>query len=348
MKKYLKHGLPIVITLLLAWFLLRNGIQWSDLRSILDQAQWGWLALALLWTACAYAAVTWLNEILLQRYSARVPYGKQFLIQLAMAFIETVVPSAAISGVMLRARLLKPHGVSADVTGATTLVETALLSASVLLPAVPAACIALVEGIGGFGILSRWSCVMLGVTILIGVTIWQWNAPVFVHLRTRGIQRTAGFWDGTIQPRWPKYFEEWPAQRVIGRIQYLWTESMASVRVRPYAILLSLLAHFVFEGLGLMMCFYALGQRLPVTTLLLLYPLTIAINTFGAVPGGVGLAEVSLSALYAQFGIAIEVAVAIALTYRLTGYWFPRVVGGLAWLWMERGNPGQSITESPP
>ncbi len=82
-------------------------------------------------------------------------------------------------------------------------------------------------------------------------------------------------------------------------------------------------------------CFYAFGQRLPLYTMLLLYTLTITINTLGAIPGGVGLAEVSLAALYTQFGVELERAVIIALAYRLTGYWLPRAVGGLSWLWLE-------------
>jgi hypothetical protein len=108
------------------------------------------------------------------------------------------------------------------------------------------------------------------------------------------------------------------------------------------------LGRFGFEALSLIMTFYALGQVLPFATLILLYALTIAINTIGAVlPGGVGLAEVSLSALYAQFGIPTEAAVTIALAYRLTGYWFPRLVGGLALLWIEREEYRRSISESP-
>jgi len=339
MQKILKYSLPLIITLLLVSLLLRNGIHLDDLRSILDRSQKGWLALALLSMACAYGAVTWLNEILLKRFNARVPYGEQFLIQLAMAFIETVVPSAAISGVILRARLLKPHGVSADVATATTLVETTLLTASLILPGAAVVCIAMVEGIPGFGLLSNWIFFISGVIIMIVLTNGKWNAAVFVDIKARAIQATSRFWEQAIQPRWPTYFEHWPAQRVNERIQYLWSESIASIQAQPISILLSLLTHFIFEALCLAMCFYALGQKLPLTTLFLLYPLTIAINTFGTVPGGIGLAEVSLSALYVQFGIAIEAAISLAITYRVMGYWFPRVAGGLAWLWIERENP---------
>ena len=87
------------------------------------------------------------------------------------------------------------------------------------------------------------------------------------------------------------------------------------------------------------MCFYALGQRLPWPTMLLVYTLTIVVNSLGAIPGGIGLAEVSLAALYAQFGVPPQTAVIIALAYRLTDYWLPRLSGGLAWLWLERKYP---------
>ena len=347
MNKYLKRILPLLITLLLAWFLLRRGIRWGDLQSVLHQAQWGWLSLALVWQVGAYGAVTWLNEILLQRYGIKVAYAKQYVVQLAMAFIEAAVPSASISGVMLRARLLKPHGVSADVATATTLAETMLIFLSVVLLALPVAGIAMLNGIQGFGRLSRGLFLMIGVAIWIGITIWQWNAPRFDQFRVKQLQAAIHFWERNIQPRWPQYFGDWSALRVTERLRYLWSETVASLGVHPYAIFLSLLARFGFEALSLMMCFYALGQSLPVATLILLYALSIAVNTIGAVlPGGVGLAEVSLAALYAQFGIPTEAAVAIALAYRLTGYWFPRVVGGVALLWIEREEFRRSISEN--
>jgi uncharacterized protein (TIRG00374 family) len=114
------------------------------------------------------------------------------------------------------------------------------------------------------------------------------------------------------------------------------TEFISFLYDRPFAIILSLLARSGFEALGLMMCFFALGQSLPIQTILLIYILTIVVNTLGAIPGGIGLAELSLTALYAQFGISAELALAVALASRLTNYWLPRVFGGVAWLWMER------------
>ena len=348
MNKYLKHILPLLITLTLAWLFFQRGISWNALRSVLIQAQWGWLLLALTCEAGAYCAVTWLNEILLQRYGIKVPYGKQLAVQLAMAFIEAALPSVSISGLVLRARLLKPHGVTPDVTTATSLAESTLITASVLLFALPVAGIAMMNGLNGLGNFDRLLLFFTGIAILIGITIWQWNSTPFANSRAQLFQWADRFWQCHIQSRWPLRLGDWSAKRVVERIRYLWVETIASVRARPYVILFSLLARFGFEALCLMMCFYALGQNLPIATLLFLYSLTIAISTLGAIPGGVGLAEVSLSALYAQFGIGTETALAIALVYRLIGYWIPRVAGGLIWIWLEQAGPRLHISESIP
>ncbi|MCX6059676.1 MAG: lysylphosphatidylglycerol synthase transmembrane domain-containing protein [Chloroflexi bacterium] len=345
MNKFIKRSLPILITIALAWFVFRRGIHWGDLRSVLIQARWGWLLLALAAEAGAYGAVTWLNEILLQRYGLKVPYGKQFIVQLVMAFIEVALPSASISGLVLRARLLKPHGVSPDVATASTMAETVLITLSVLLFVLPVAAFAMLNGLAGFSGADRLLWFLAGSTLFLGITMWQWKSTPLVNFRTQSLHSASRIWKGYFQMRWPRQLEDWPAERIIQRVRYLWVETVASLIARPHQIFLSLMARTAFEALCLMMCFLALGQKLPVANLLLLYLLTIAINTLGGIPGGVGLAEVSLSAIYTQFGVATETAVVIALAYRLTGYWFPRVIGGLAWIWLERGDPNRHILE---
>jgi hypothetical protein len=292
--------------------------------------------------------VTFLNQILLQGYSAFVPFTKQFVVQLAMAFIEALVPSASISGVVLRARLLKPHGVSADVATATVITEGSLILASVLLPALLLAGLFIFQGAYHLYNLGRWLALFIGSFLLIGITFWQWNAQPFALFRTRLLDWISPIWEKNFQSRWPAIFGSWTAGRIIQRGRYLWAETSSAVRNRPYAILISLIARSGFEALCLGMCFYALGTSLPVITLLLIYSLTIAINTLGAIPGGIGLAEVSLSALYSQLGISAEIALTIALAYRMVGYWIPRVVGGVAWLWIEQLTPQPANAEVIP
>jgi len=348
MNKYLKYVLPLLITILLGWFLLQRGIRWNDLQSVLHRANLGALLLALICQTASFGAVTYLNQILLQGYGAAVPFRRQYGVQLAMAFVEAIVPSASISGVVLRARLLKPNGVSADVAAATTLTEGTLIVASVVLTTVLLAGLAVFYGAYDYYNLIHGLAFFVIALILTGVGIWQWNARQFSRFRAQLLQWLSRAWEQNILKRWPEQLGAWSAEWIIGRFRYLQDETVSSLRNRPYAIMISLMARYGFEALCLALCFYSLAQKLPMITLLFVYSLTITINTLGAIPGGIGLAELTLSALYSQLGITTEMAVTIALAYRLVGYWFPRIAGGLVWLWIEQLNSQQSTSEVTP
>jgi len=336
MRKILARALPWLITFLLVVFLARQGPSLSDLHQVITQAQWFWLLLAVLFQAGAYGAVAWLNELLLSQYQVLVPWLRQYVIQLIMAFIEAAIPSAAISGLVLRARLLKPYGATADVASVTTIVETGLISASVLIPALVGVGWMLLHGLGDSRI--EWTVLLWGIGILgIGAAlVWQWSSTCFKAARQRWVCRLCSWWDQRLLPRYPARLGQWPSARLVARVHYLMREMATLLRTRPASIASALFLRTTCEALGFIGCFYAFGQRLPLYTMLLLYTLTITVNTLGAIPGGVGLAEVSLAALYTQFGVELERAVIIALTYRLTGYWLPRAAGGLSWLWLER------------
>ncbi|MCS7222561.1 MAG: lysylphosphatidylglycerol synthase transmembrane domain-containing protein [Anaerolineae bacterium] len=339
--------LPWLITLLLVIFLIRQGPSLSDLHRVIVQAQWFWLLLAVLFQAGAYGAITWLNELLLSQYRVLVPWLRQYLIQLIMAFIEAAIPSMAISGLVLRARLLKPYGATADVASVTTVVETVLISASVIFPAFVGLGWMLLHGIGDRRI--EWTVLLWGIGFLGGgaVLIWQWRSARLKAIQRRWVFGLGSWWDQYLLSRFPDRLGQWPSARWIARARYLMAEMTILLRTRPIAIVSALCLRTASEALGFIGCFYAFGQRLPPYTLLLLYTLTITINTLGAIPGGVGLAEVSLATLYAQFDVELERAMIIALAYRLTGYWLPRAVGGLSWLWLERLHRAPLASEGP-
>ncbi|GIK58781.1 MAG: hypothetical protein BroJett015_44440 [Chloroflexota bacterium] len=333
-KKWLPRLLPWLITLLLLRFLVTQGGDWQELRQELAGASLGLLALAVLFQAGTYAAVAWYNELLLRSYQVRVPWFRQYSIQFAMSFVETAVPSAAVSGLVLRARLLKPYGATADVATVTTVVETFSISLTVLAPALFVGAFVAIDGVnaGPVRLLLLALAVVMGV--LLGVARWRahWLRAGSAAVQTQ----LAHWWDAHAVSRWPQRLAGYPSHRLAGRTAHLWREMAAMLRQRPHWLLAVLLLRTGCEIIAFGLCFYAFGETLPLLTILLLYTITITVNTLGAVPGGVGLAETSLAAIYTQLGLAPETAVAVALAYRLTGYWLPRAVGGFSWLWLER------------
>lgn len=347
-KKHLARALPWLITLLLAVFLIRQGGNWRDLRAVLGRAKWAWLLLALLFQAASYGAVAWLNELLLRHYGALVPWLRQYVIQLAMAFVEAAIPSASVSGFVLRARLLRPYGVTPDVATVTAMIEIVLITTSVFLFALLVGGLAVLGGVGGLGMI-QWLLVwLLGGAALLGAAVWLWRRGRSGHVGGQIAGRLGRTWDHSIVRRWPERLGDWSAARLLNRGRYLVDELASLLRTRPYALGALLVARTGLEALGFATCFYALGLTLPPATLLLIYTLTIGVNTLGAVPGGVGLAEVSLATLYTQFGIDPGSAVAVALVYRLTDYWLPRAAGGLSWLWLEQRCTRKIIRETGP
>jgi len=45
------------------------------------------------------------------------------------------------------------------------------------------------------------------------------------------------------------------------------------------------------------------------------------------IPGGVGVIESTMTALYTSLGVPYSVAVVVVLTYRVLSFWFPLVLG---------------------
>jgi len=334
-KKWLPRLLPWVITLLLVRFWVAEGGDWHQLRQELSGASPAMLVLAIGCQAAAFAAVTWLNQLLLRPYQIRVPWFRQYNIQFAMAFVETAIPSGAVSGLVLRARLLKPYGASADVATITTLVETLFIAVTVLAPALfVGAFLAVDRGAANLG--SRYFLLFLTLFTLLMAGIWRWRRHWLSSWRRSAWTWAARVWDTYPVRRWPLRLADFPSERVGRRARDLVSALHQMLRQESHLVLASLLLRSFFEVLAFALCFYAFGEDLPIRTLLLLYTVTITVNTLGSLPGGVGLAEVSLAAIFSQFGLSPASALAVAFAYRLTGYWLPRACGGLSWLWLER------------
>jgi uncharacterized protein (TIRG00374 family) len=344
MKKLLKRLLPPLVTLLIAFFIVKRGLKWQDFQEILTHARWGWLLAAMVFQVASYGVVTSLNQMLLRHYDVRVPWRSQYLIQLAVAFIEALIPTATVSGAVLRIRLLRPYGAKADVATVVTVVEMGLITLSVILLALPVLWLAAIKHLPGVSTSPWFSASMLLLTAILLLILYKlWDRPAFRHRRRQFVFWLIHLWDAHIYPRW-SLLHAWSGEHIARRLHYLSSVMWELMKDRPLAIAGLLLLRSLFEFLGLVMCFYAIGQPLPLTTMILVYTLTLAIDSLGAVPGGIGLAEVSLSALYVAFGLPTEAAVVVALSFRLTNYYLPRVAGGLSWLWLERKHP-QRILE---
>ncbi|MGW6347910.1 lysylphosphatidylglycerol synthase transmembrane domain-containing protein [Streptomyces sp. NPDC055080] len=89
-----------------AYFLISQITQ-ADFGTVVEEAEWGWVAAALGFSALSYVAAA---MSLLGFVPERVPFGKTVLAQVAGSFVKIVAP-AAVGGVALNTRFLQRSGV---------------------------------------------------------------------------------------------------------------------------------------------------------------------------------------------------------------------------------------------
>ncbi|MCX4964663.1 flippase-like domain-containing protein [Streptomyces sp. NBC_00654] len=89
-----------------AYFLISQVTQ-ADFGTVVEEAEWGWVAAALGFSALSYVAAA---MSLLGFVPERVPFGKTVLAQVAGSFVKIVAP-AAVGGVALNTRFLQRSGV---------------------------------------------------------------------------------------------------------------------------------------------------------------------------------------------------------------------------------------------
>ncbi|MBB1259133.1 flippase-like domain-containing protein [Streptomyces sp. OF8] len=103
--------------------------------------------------------------------------------------------------------------------------------------------------------------------------------------------------------------------------------------VRPWLWPVGLaVLNWVFDAACLVASLWALGVPVPWGGLLLAYGLVQIPVSARLTPGGIGIAEASLTGLLVVYGLHPGQAFAAALVYRIWSYWLPQLVGWGCWL----------------
>lgn len=83
-------------------------------------------------------------------------------------------------------------------------------------------------------------------------------------------------------------------------------------------------------------CAVALDVHLSVVALVIIFTFGIGLGTATPTPGGLGGFEAGLVAGFTTYGVEASVALAIALLYRLLSYWLTLLMGGIAFVIVEK------------
>lgn len=282
-----------------AYFLISQVTE-ADFGAVVEQAEWGWVAAALGFSALSYIAAA---MSLLGFVPERVPFGKTVLAQIAGSFVKIVAP-AAVGGVALNTRFLQRSGVRPGLAVASVGASQLFgLGAHILL-------------LGAFGYLTGTektpSSLTPSRTVIAGlltVAVLVLVVTAIPFLRKFVVTRVRSLFAGVV-PR------------------------MLDVVQRPQKLLTGIGGMLLLTGL-FVMCLDASvrafsGPDTPHLSYASIAVVFLAGNALGSAaptPGGMGAVEGALTLGLIAVGLPKEVAAPAVLLFRLMTLWLPVLPG---------------------
>ncbi len=276
--------------------------------ALILQASWIWLPAALGVQLASYAFLTWLNLLALRPFTGRIGFGRMAATLTSMAFIEVAIPSAGASGVVLRARLLGKHGYSLEASTFSLAVESVFMGLAMGIVSMAGLLHLLQRGELSTGQTLR--LVLLALAI-VAFTFALWRV-IISQDRSRRVL-------GWLIQTWNRIAGRWRRVDPAGLEPRLATFHANLEQLRRMPLWLFLLAAFgraLLDVATLGVCFLLYGHAISPGTLLTGYGLILLLSGLAALPGGLGVADVSVPIVFARLGEPGPVALAAGLTYR--------------------------------
>ncbi|WP_455356053.1 lysylphosphatidylglycerol synthase domain-containing protein [Streptomyces sp. SYSU K217416] len=282
-----------------AYFLL-SQLTHIEFGTLLDRAEWGWVAAAVLFSALSYIAAA---MSLLGFVPERVPFLRTVLAQIAGSFVKLVAP-AAVGGVALNTRFLQRSGVR------------------------PGLAVASVGASQLFGL----SCHIL-LLLAFGYLTGTEKTPSLTPSRTviAGLLTVAVL--ALVVTAIP-FMRKFVATRVRSLFAGV-VPRMLDVLQRPQKLFTGIGGMLLLTG-TFVMCLDASirafggSQTISYASIAVVFLAGNALGSAAPTPGGVGAVEAALIAGLIAVGLEKEVAVPAVLLFRLMTFWLPVLPGWLS------------------
>jgi uncharacterized membrane protein YbhN (UPF0104 family)/alpha-beta hydrolase superfamily lysophospholipase len=293
--------------------------------TVLGHLNWLWIPAGLLLESASMAAFAIMLRKLLAAGGASVGIRPMLATAYAANAVSVSVPLAGPSlGTAFTFRRFTRQGADAPLAGWSLLAGGVISSAAAALIAVG-------------GALAAGNTLVAAVTVPAGVLAVAGLVATVVAVRRprlRGaLERPARWmlWQGSRMLRRPAAD---PVQTIRA-----WTQRLGSLRLPPSGWITATglaLANWLADAAVLAVSIHATGATIPWHDLLLVYGSGIAAQSLNITPGGLGVAEGSLSLALVATGLGASRALAAVLLYRLVSFWLVALAGWLVVFWLQR------------
>jgi len=295
--------ITLTIAVIALWVLLTT-MNFSQVRAVVTDANPAWMLVAF-----GFGLLTYLGGAigLMALSPERLGLWRTTLVQVAASVVTLVAP-AGVGPAALNLRFMQRKGVKTSMALATvSLLQLSQFVTTVLLLIV----VAVVTGSSG-----AWEQVpALAIAITLAVVTAVTGAVLLVPA-----------------------VRSWVAQRVVPTWKQIWPR-VVWVFGHPRRLLLAIGGNLLMN-IGFVAAFaaalQAMGQSLPLTTLMLVYFTGNAVGSAVPTPGGIGTVELALSTGLRTAGLTTAAAGSSAVLFRLLTFWIRVPLGWVALRYLQR------------
>jgi len=314
------------LTILLFLGILGTLFFLADLRqlgAVISHLNTGYLALALLTTLFSYLFNYLAFRGLVRAVDCPVRGGSLFRIAFASATVSYLFSAGGVGGMTLRLYLLRRQGIRTHTTLLISLVSTMLNNVVLLMFVVAGFGRLLVNG--SLNLLQQIvSGVIVGVSGLLVASafIGLYNRSVLdlvLRLGIRLVKRVAHMRPAS---RWFRHASDEALETF--RQEFLEATALITSKRRKIAVpFVYLLIDWAAAAGVLYFSFLATGYFIGPGALAAGFAVGIFVFLISVVPGGLGIMEGSMAALYVSLGVPLEEALVALLAYRIFYYFLP-------------------------
>ena len=300
----------------------------EQVRRVGDDVRWPWVWAAVGCALGSYAMVGLALGQLLKVLGFPLRWGEVMGIALVSTTANYFVSTAGVSGFALKAHLLRKRRVPYGVTVTVSVLSSAILY-MVLAAVIGQGLVYLIIHLRGTKIAIMESA--LGLLVLLAIAVPFMVLVFNARLRGRLTQKLF-HWANRVTFLFSR--SEIPREEFHAFEQQL-AEGLESVRQHKRGLTMTVLYTCLDWGLcmtTLFCAFEAVGVRLPVGHLSAGFTAGMAATLIPFLPGGLGVVEGSMAAIFQSLGIEWEKAFVAVLLYRLAYYLVPGLFSVLV-LW---------------
>jgi uncharacterized protein (TIRG00374 family) len=287
---------------------------WKDVKEVLLRANWTMLIPALFFTAGSYLFLSYGMAAVFSIFKIKLATRDLLEIGFVSNALNYLLSVGGMIGISVRYMLMKRRGISTEDILAPSSFHSYFnnLALLALLP------VGLINILINHPLSSGGRVGIVLGTLALTILLVLATMLVFVNRMRTALLNALGHMVLKL------------SRKNIGQALHDFNQAMDrgvyNIRQRPVSLvapLLYIIADWAFSLAALWFCFLALGTTISPGTLITGFGVGVTVGIFSLIPGGFGVQEGSMSAIYAAMGVPLEEAVLAAVLFRVVYYFIP-------------------------